>query len=67
MVDKVWSDWQQESSSNFWAFEGGAVQAMDNVTEFTTYPTGAPPALKVRNRYLSLMIGCYIIFLVLEV
>ncbi|KIM83216.1 hypothetical protein PILCRDRAFT_7176 [Piloderma croceum F 1598] len=33
MVDKVWSDWHHRHSSNFWAYEGGSVQAIENSTE----------------------------------
>jgi len=45
MVDKVWFDWQHKHPSNFWSFEGGSVQALDNLTVYNEYPNGAPPAL----------------------
>jgi len=47
MVDKVWFDWQHKHSSNFWSFEGGSVQAFENITVYTEYPNGAPPALSL--------------------
>lgn len=47
MVDKIWFDWQNKHSSNFWSFEGGSVQAIANLTEYTEYPNGVSPALTV--------------------
>jgi hypothetical protein len=47
MVDKVWYDWQNKHSSNFWSFEGGSIQAIANLTEYTEYPNGLPPAMTV--------------------
>ena len=51
MVDKVWYDWQHASPENFWAFEGGSVQAIDNATHYSEYPNGAPPMLNVSPRF----------------
>jgi tyrosinase len=45
MVDKIWSDWQNKHPSNFWSFNGGSVQEIANLTEYTEYPNGASPAL----------------------
>ncbi|THH18895.1 hypothetical protein EW146_g2182 [Bondarzewia mesenterica] len=50
MVDKVWYDWQHKSTSNFWSFFGGSVQAMDNVTYYNEYPNGAPPFLDLNSK-----------------
>jgi tyrosinase len=49
MVDKVWFDWQHKHPSNFWSFEGGSVQALENTTIYTKYPNGAPPALNLNT------------------
>ncbi|ETW81995.1 hypothetical protein HETIRDRAFT_384428 [Heterobasidion irregulare TC 32-1] len=49
MVDKVWYDWQHKNRSNFWAFEGGSVQAFDNRTYYDEYPNGAGPALSLNS------------------
>jgi len=47
MVDKVWYDWQNANPANGNSFAGGSVQAVDNVTIYEKYPTGAPPYLTV--------------------
>jgi len=49
MVDKVWFDWQRKHEANFWAYEGGSVQAISNLTGYNTYPNGAPPALTLHS------------------
>ncbi|KAJ7594555.1 Di-copper centre-containing protein [Mycena floridula] len=45
MVDRIWYLWQRQDKRNALAFYGGSVQALDNVTHFDEYPTGAPPFL----------------------
>ncbi|TFK68911.1 Di-copper centre-containing protein [Pluteus cervinus] len=45
MVDKVWSDWQNNNRQNFWAFEGGEVQSLSSLALYNKYPLGTPPLL----------------------
>jgi len=49
MVDKVWYDWQHNNEANFWAFEGGTIQAT-NLTESLEYPNGLPPNLSFDSK-----------------
>ncbi|EJD00118.1 Di-copper centre-containing protein [Fomitiporia mediterranea MF3/22] len=53
MVDKVWSDWKNANSENFWAFFGGTVQGTKNVTYYDQYPNGAPPFLSLNDTMLA--------------
>lgn len=46
MVDKIWSDWQNAHSSNFWSFRGGLTPAADSLEQYEANPTGAAPWLR---------------------
>ena len=54
MVDKIWYDWQNINSANFWAYRGGATAVNEDpsVTN-ATYPNGSPPMLTVRGPLTS--------------
>ncbi|KAI1794064.1 Di-copper centre-containing protein [Ganoderma leucocontextum] len=43
MVDKVWYDWQNANSTNFWAFQGGSVQNLTSLQALADYPNGMAP------------------------
>nr|GAT58369.1 di-copper centre-containing protein [Mycena chlorophos] len=45
MVDRVWYEWQHASPENADKYFGGSVEALENVTYYMQYPTGAPPYL----------------------
>ncbi|KAF7302077.1 Di-copper centre-containing protein [Mycena indigotica] len=49
MVDKLWYDWQHASPHNGNKFFGGSVEALNNVTSYEQYPTGAAPFLSVNS------------------
>jgi tyrosinase len=49
MVDKVWYDWQHEHEANFWSFQGGSVEALENATFFYANPNGAAPWLNFNS------------------
>ncbi|KAJ6492793.1 Di-copper centre-containing protein [Mycena vitilis] len=49
MVDKIWFDWQREHPANARAFEGGSVQALENVTIFNEFPNGQAPFLNLSS------------------
>jgi len=46
MVDKVWYDWQLKHKANFWSFQGGATESLENATIFYANPNGGPPFFK---------------------
>ena len=48
-IDKMWYDWQRRDPSNKNAFGGGSVSSQVDPSQFSTYPTGAPPLLNVRG------------------
>ena len=52
MVDRVWYEWQQKSSSNKKAFEGGSVSVQ---VDPTVPITGGPPMLSVRGNPFHLL------------
>lgn len=56
MVDKLWFDWQWKSPFNYFAFEGGATQALGTLASYLQYPTGAPPALNVSPRFIVVLL-----------
>ncbi|KAJ7810278.1 Di-copper centre-containing protein [Mycena olivaceomarginata] len=49
MVDKIWFDWQHKHPANARAFQGGAVEALENVTIFNMFPTGQAPFLDLNS------------------
>ncbi|KAJ7178099.1 Di-copper centre-containing protein [Mycena filopes] len=49
MVDKLWSDWQNNHPSNKHAFFGGAVEALDNATYYNSFPNGAAPFFTINS------------------
>ncbi|KAJ7865547.1 Di-copper centre-containing protein [Mycena leptocephala] len=49
MVDKVWFDWQHKHPANARAFEGGSIQATQNVTILSMYPNGRAPPLHLNS------------------
>ena len=51
MIDKVWSDWQNKSPRNKYAYSGGSVAAIPNYLNFTVFTTGMPPYQNVSDRF----------------
>jgi len=49
MVDKIWYDWQHKNSANFWAYHGGSVEEIDNLSDYDKYPNGGPPYLSFNS------------------
>lgn len=47
-------DWQNKHPANARAFQGGAVEALENVTIFDMFPTGQAPFLNVRVKFLAM-------------
>ncbi|KAJ7796656.1 Di-copper centre-containing protein [Mycena olivaceomarginata] len=49
MVPNIWFDWQHKHPANARAFQGGAVEALENVTIFNIFPTGQAPFLDLNS------------------
>ncbi|KAJ7302690.1 Di-copper centre-containing protein [Mycena albidolilacea] len=49
MLDKIWFDWQHKHPANARAFQGGAVEALENVTIFNMFPNGQAPFLDLNS------------------
>nr|GAT51082.1 di-copper centre-containing protein [Mycena chlorophos] len=50
MIDKVWADWQQANPKNAHIYFGGQAEALNNLTYFTEFPTGAPPNYQLSSK-----------------
>jgi hypothetical protein len=44
-------DWQHKHPANARAYEGGSVEALENVTIFNMFPNGQAPFLNVRATF----------------
>lgn len=49
MVDKIWYDWQNAHSANFWSFDGGATPEVVGFVPNPDFPNGAPPYVTFAN------------------
>jgi len=54
MVDKVWSDWQNNHPANNNLFSGGSIGRTDTPEGYDMFPVGAPPDLNVRLVFISI-------------
>ena len=50
MIDKIWSDWQNKSPKNRYAYGGGSSEATANYAQYVEFPTGIPPYPDVSAR-----------------
>jgi len=64
MVDRIWWDWQNRDSRNFYSYNGGSVQKQNSFEESQTYPTGVAPFLNVSSQSIDVIdvIGIVLIF-----
>ena len=66
MVDKLWYDWQNANSANFWSFGGGSVSVTQNLVPNRDFPVGIPPYMNVRGRLMSFFFRLTKTFVVLD-